>query len=150
MSTNFCQTVWRHIPHDKRQASLWQPQIIRNGYLASEVHKIRTTTAQSIQTTGYRLDGHYFNSRQVQEPFHYSTAYKPVLGSTQPQNQWVPVVPSPGDKVETILQQPQRNTGTAWTLNQLWSSHSRRFVPQLRCWHARNRLSHLINRSEPH
>jgi hypothetical protein len=28
-------------------------------------------------------------------------------------------------------------------LNQLWSWPSRRFVPQLRCRHARNKLSHL-------
>jgi hypothetical protein len=42
----------------------------------------------------------------------------------------------------------KRNTGTAWTLNQLWSSHSRRFVTKLRCWHARNKLNQLISRSE--
>jgi hypothetical protein len=37
-----------------------------------------------------------------------------------------------------------------WTLNQLWSSHSRRFLPELRCWHARNKLNHPIDRPEPH
>jgi hypothetical protein len=46
--------------------------------------------------------------------------------------------------------QSKRNAGTAWTQNHLWSSHSRRFVPELRCWRARNKLNHLINRSEPH
>jgi hypothetical protein len=35
-------------------------------------------------------------------------------------------------------------------LNQLWSSHSRRFVPELRFWHSRNKLNHLVNRPEPH
>jgi hypothetical protein len=34
---------------------------------------------------------------------------------------------------------------TAWAIDQLWSSQSRRFVPELRCWHARNKLNHLVN-----
>jgi hypothetical protein len=34
--------------------------------------------------------------------------------------------------------------------NRIWSSHSRRFVPEMRCWHARNKLNHLFNRSETH
>jgi hypothetical protein len=29
-------------------------------------------------------------------------------------------------------------------------THSRIFFPELRCWHARNKLNHLINRPEPH
>jgi hypothetical protein len=40
-----------------------------------------------------------------------------------------------------VLHISKRITGTAWTLNQLWSSHTRRFVPEMRYWHARNRLS---------
>lgn len=39
----------------------------------------------------------------------------------------------------------KRNTGTAWTLSQLWSSHSRRFFPELSCWRARNKVNCLIN-----
>jgi hypothetical protein len=50
---------------------------------------------------------------------------------------------------ENILHQSEHNTGTAWTLNQLRSSHSRRLVPELRCWHVRNKHNQLINRSEP-
>jgi hypothetical protein len=46
---------------------------------------------------------------------------------------------------ENILHQSKRNTGTAWTLNQLWSSHSRRFVPELRCWVPETRVRSLIN-----
>jgi hypothetical protein len=31
----------------------------------------------------------------------------------------------------------ERNIGNSWNLNQLWSSHSRRFVLRLRCWHVK-------------
>jgi hypothetical protein len=49
-----------------------------------------------------------------------------------------------------ISRQSKRNTGIAWAFNRLWSSHSRRFVPELRRWHARSKLSQLVNRPEPH
>jgi hypothetical protein len=51
---------------------------------------------------------------------------------------------------QDIIHQSKRNTGTTCTLNQLLSSHSRRFFPEMRCWHSRNKLNLLINRSEPH
>jgi hypothetical protein len=56
---------------------------------------------------------------------------------------------TPGERKD-ILYQSKRNRETAWTLNQLWSSHTLTFVPELKCWHARNKLNHLVNRLEPH
>jgi hypothetical protein len=50
---------------------------------------------------------------------------------------------------ETILHLSKQNTGTAWTLNQLWSSHLRSFVPELRSCHARNKLYHFTNKVHP-
>jgi hypothetical protein len=46
---------------------------------------------------------------------------------------------------ENVLHQSKQKTVTSWTLNQLWTSHSRRFVPELRCCHARNKLNILTN-----
>jgi hypothetical protein len=43
-----------------------------------------------------------------------------------------------------MLQESKRSTKTALTLNQFWSSHSRRFVPELRRCHSRNKLNHLV------
>jgi hypothetical protein len=48
------------------------------------------------------------------------------------------------------LRYAKTSYGTSWTVILLWSSHSRRFFAELRCRHARNKLNHLINRSEPH
>jgi hypothetical protein len=50
----------------------------------------------------------------------------------------------------STLHQSEWNTGNAWTLNQLWSSHSRRFVPELKRGHSRNKLNHLFNWPELH
>jgi hypothetical protein len=47
--------------------------------------------------------------------------------------------------VEDVVHHWKRRTGTG--LNQLWSSHSRRFFLELRCWYARNKLSHQTNRT---
>jgi hypothetical protein len=43
-------------------------------------------------------DGPGFESRQGKETFPYSTASKPVLGTTQAHIQWVPGALSPGAK----------------------------------------------------
>jgi hypothetical protein len=59
----------------------------------------------------------------------------------------VKVLDSTGTRTPS-LHQSKRKTVTAWTLNQLWSSHSRRLVPELRCCHARNEPSRLVNRPE--
>jgi hypothetical protein len=50
------------------------------------------------KATGYELEGRSFDSRQGQVILLCSTAYRPVLGPTQPPVQWVLGAVSPGVK----------------------------------------------------
>jgi hypothetical protein len=51
-------------------------------------------------------------------------------------------------KTSYINQNETKEPPEPWTSSDL--QNSLRFVPEVRCWHARNKLNHLINRSEPH
>jgi hypothetical protein len=68
----------------------WKGQDVAFATLLNKTVKPRTIALWEMEEWTVMPFNSLFNSRQVKVIFHYSTVFRPILGSTQPPIRWIP------------------------------------------------------------